>query len=252
MAEKGIFRWFSTSHSVLGGEVATPMDHATLAKASIAYAPIGFATIFVVVCLFVSALLVTAGMVDAIGRDHTPDVRNAFAAITSKWWRILLFSVKFLLAVGVVFAGVVVPSFFALKAIHHVELLYSPKLLYAWVIVFVGCIAWLIMPAAIRLLQANSTGLVSSRTRIQATILAILVSEAGMALGMIVQKMEAGTILDSQWEVTALSALNSIVANAPNVLLFIAMALLAAKFKQEPAIEVSREASAVPTEELPE
>lgn len=49
-----------------------------------------------------------------------------------------------------------------------------------------------------------------------------------MALGVIAQKLEAHLIFESRWEVTALSFLNSILANAPDVLLFIALALLAA------------------------
>jgi hypothetical protein len=50
---------------------------------------------------------------------------------------------------------------------------------------------------------------------------------------MVLQKAEARIMLDSRWELTVLSALNSILANAPDVLLFIALALLASENWEE-------------------
>jgi hypothetical protein len=102
------------------------------------------------------------------------------------------------------------------------------------------------MPSAIRLLQAETTGLVTAKTRNQGLILAALVTGAGVALGMIAQKIESGIILDSQWEFMALSGLNSIVADAPDVLLFIALSLLATKEIQKPEIQGNSEDSSLP------
>lgn len=238
---------------MLGGDISAPIpDHAAMARASLAYAPIGFATIFVIVCLFVAALMVTAGMVDEIDRVQRPEARESLARIAPQWRGILLFSLKFLVAYGVFGAGVSFLYIYLLDAVHHQELATSAILLPMMVLVEVGCVAWLVTPAAIRLLQHKTTGLVSAQARNRGTILAILAAEVGMALGVIAQKMEARIILDSQWEFTALSALNSIVANAPDVLLFIALALIAAKYTQETAIEVSVEAGALPPEQLPE
>lgn len=234
MAEKGIFRWFSTSHSVLGGNMEAPaVDHATLAKASLAYAPIGLATIFVVVSLFVIALVVTAGMVDAIGREENPDARAALAGIAPRCRRILLFSLVFLAAFGFAGAGVLLPAVYLLKVVHRLELAPSTALSFGLAPVVVGCAAWMVTPLAIRLLRAGATGPVSVQIRKRGTIMAILAAEAGIALGVISQKFEAHMMFGSRWEGTALSLLNSILANAPDVLLFIALALLSTECARE-------------------
>jgi len=46
-------------------------------------------------------------------------------------------------------------------------------------------------------------------------------------LQYLVGKAEATVLLDNQWESNAIAAVNSIIINSPQVLLFIALALLA-------------------------
>jgi uncharacterized membrane protein len=102
LAEKGIFHWFTTSHSVLGGDIALPRhDSATLARVSITYAPIGFATIIAVVSLFITALWATNDIVDSIEREQRPDAREILSKLAAQWRRILLFALRFLITVGV-------------------------------------------------------------------------------------------------------------------------------------------------------
>ena len=236
LAEKAIFHWFTTghSHSVLGGDIAfLRVDSATLARASIAYAPIGIATIIAVVCLFVAALLATADIVDSIEREQRPDAKEILSKLAAHWRRILLFALRFLITVGVFFAGTMLLSYYLLSLAHRQEFLTSFWLLAGVILIGVGCTAWLLMPAAIRLLGGGATVLVSTQIRIRGTILAILATEAGAAIGFFVPKLEASMLLNSQWEITALSAFNSVIANAPDALLFIALALLAAELSRE-------------------
>ena len=82
--------------------------------------------------------------------------------------------------------------------------------------------------------------MVSAHARNQGTILAIIAAEAGAALGFFVPKLEASMVLNSRWETTALSVFNSVVADAPDALLFIALAFLAAEFSRE---DVGKEGS---------
>jgi hypothetical protein len=84
-----------------------------------------------------------------------------------------------------------------------------------------------------RLLRGEEAVLVSAQTRNQGTILAILASAAGLAFAFFVTKFEASILLTSQWEITTLSVFNSVVANAPDALLFIALALLASELSRE-------------------
>ncbi len=234
LAERGIFHWFTTAHSALGGEFALPRhDSATLAKASIAYTPIGIATIVAVVCLFVAALLATADIVDSIEREQRTDAKEILARLVAHWWKILLFALRFLITVGVIFGGTAALSFYLLFLAHRQDLLTSFWLLAGGMLIGVGCTGWLVMPATMRLLRGGAAELVSTQTRTHGTILAIIAAEAGAALGFFVPKLEAFALLNSRWEVTALSVFNSVVADAPDALLFIALGLLAAKFSQE-------------------
>ncbi len=49
---------------------------------------------------------------------------------------------------------------------------------------------------------------------------------------MILQRAERPIFLDTPWEVTALGVFNSVVANAPDALLFVALALLAKEYSE--------------------
>jgi hypothetical protein len=241
LAEKGIFHWFTTGHSVLGGDIALPRyDSATLAKASIAYIPIGVTTIVAVVCLFVAALVATTDIVDAFEREQRPDAREILAGLAAQWRRILLFALRFLVTVGVLVGGTAALSFYLLSLAHRQDLLTSFVLLAVGMLIGVGCTAWLVMPATIRLLRGGGTVMVSAHARNQGTILAIIAAEAGAALGFFVPKLEGSMVLNSRWEITALSVFNSVVADAPDALLFIALALLAAEFLRE---DVGKEGS---------
>ncbi len=228
VAERGIFRWFTTGHSVLGGEVPLPPhDSATLAKASIAYAPIAIVAIIAVVSLFVAALVATAVIVDSIERDQRPDSRMILEALLTRWRRIVLFSLRFLVTVGIFIGGTAGLSYYLLSIAHRQGLINSFWFLAAGMLLGVGCTGWLVLPAAVRLLRGVSA-LVSVKTRIQGTILAVLAAEAGAVLGFFVPSLETSLLLTSHGENNVLSIFNSIVANAPDALLFIALALLTA------------------------
>jgi hypothetical protein len=234
LAEKGIFHWFATGHSVLGGDIALPRyDHAALIRASIAYFPIAIATIVVIVCFFVASLLVTADMVDSIEREQRPDGRAILVSLAAHWQKIILFALRFLIIFGSITAGITVLSYYLLFRMHRQYLITSFWLLAGVELVVVGCTVWLVLPAAMRLLGREATVTVPTQTRNLGTILAIIVTEIGVALGFIVPKLETSMMLNSRWEITTLSVFNSMIANVPDVLLFVALALLATGELQE-------------------
>jgi hypothetical protein len=234
LAEKGIFHWFTTNRSVLGGENVLPSnDHAALGRASIAYAPIGIATIVAVVCLFVAALVVTATMVNAIERTQKPSGRKVLADLAVQWRKIFLFALWFLI-VFISFAAATAGLSIYLFILAHHQYLPVPFWLEAGLaLVTAGCGAWLVTPALMRLLRKGGATSVSIRKRNRVAILAILAAEAGLALGFFMSKMEASMFFNSQWQITAISVLNSVVANAPDALLFVALALLAVELPME-------------------
>jgi hypothetical protein len=222
VAEKSIFRWFSSGHSALEGDI-----HATVAKASFAYAPIAIVSIVAVVSLFVAALVATAVIIDSIGREQRPDARMILAIPAARWRKILLFSLRFLITAGVFGGGTGGLAYYLLSRAHRQDLITSFWFLAAGTLVWVGFAGWLLVPAAIRLV-GGATALVSVQTRKQGTILAVLATEAGDALGFFLPKLESSMLLNSRWESNVLSVFNSILANAPDALLFIGLSLLAA------------------------
>jgi hypothetical protein len=227
MAEKAIFRRFLTGHSVLGGDTWLRPDRAMLAKASMVYAPVGFATIFAVVFVFVAALVVTAKMVKAIGSGQGPMLRVLWAEAVPCWRRILLFSVKFLVACGVFLAVAFFLATSLFGSALNRDLANSAIFIQLGALTLACCLVLLLAPAAIRLLQVKPKGNIPWSTCGQAVVFAAVASEAGILLGMFAQKLESGIVFDYKWELAMLSALNSLVANAPYALLFIALALLA-------------------------
>jgi hypothetical protein len=234
LAQSGIIHWFTTGHSALGGEIPLPpRDYSALTRGFIAYLPIAIVTIVAVVWLFVAAFLVTAAMVRSIEREQALDERKILADIATGWHRILLFALKLLVTLGVFFAGTTALLFSLLFIAHRQDLLRSPWMIVAMLPIAVGGSVWTVMPAAMRLLKQEPARLDSIQTRNQGAILAILTSEAGVALGLLTSKLETPMLITSHWEFTALSIINSVIANAPDTILFVALVLLAAGLSTE-------------------
>ena len=107
------------------------------------------------------------------------------------------------------------------------ELALSKVLLYVFGLVGEGCLAWLLVPSAIRLLQRPERRTILTQGRKIGATFAVTTSAGSLALQYLVGKAEATVLLDNQWESNAIAAVNSIIINSPQVLLFIALALLA-------------------------
>ncbi|MCL2649347.1 MAG: hypothetical protein FWD61_20525 [Phycisphaerales bacterium] len=227
--------FFATQHSVLGGTepVAEPLKASF--KAMWFISPLGFLKGFVVVCSFVTALFITKELVDmaldkqrlrmiAAARDIMPGCRG-----------ILLFSLKYLVAFG---AGLLFTIFLMptspIMPERFDRITTSTEYTHVVILLMFACVAWLLMPSAIRLLRPQSSSKVSIEERTMGTIFAVVASEGSWALGYFVGKVEYSLELNSQWGWWAVSVLNTIVINLPQVILFIALALLAI---QEPIIE---------------
>lgn len=225
-----IFHWFTMHQSVLGGETPVPStDYSALANASLVAIPIGFVTVFAIAFLFVVAFMTTERMVDAINRKQKMDARGILAGLAQRWGRILLFSLLCLTTFGFFAVGAAALLLLILRLAHRPFLPVPPIFELGLLPIFVGCATWVLMPMAIRLLRADKT-VVPSRTRNFGAATAALVVEAGALLGEILSKAEETVQLETQLEWSMLRTFNAVVANAPDVLLFVVVALLAADY----------------------
>jgi hypothetical protein len=215
-----------TQRSALGGAVPSNLDVAQHRARMVIY-PLGFCREFLDVCFFVLAFAMTSKLVGMILNEQRPDLVMALKEIMQRWRGILLFSLKYMLLNGAGAAVFILLTFSPSISNRISELAASKVILYALGLVWEGCLAWLLMPAAIRLLQAPNIVPVSRENRTLGTIFTILAAAVSLVLEFFVGRAEAGIIFENQWELTAATAMNSIVVNAPNVLLFIALALLA-------------------------
>ncbi len=224
------FRLFSNERSVLGGEVpVTDLAQVQHRVMMIIY-PLSFLRQFLEVCFFVVALVATKNLTHVILDEQRPDMIAAVRGIVPRFREVLLFSLKYM-AVLAAFGGVLIvftSSPLTSERLH--ELAFSKVFLYACGLVVEGCLAWLLVPAAIRLLRPPGNSTVSAHQRKTGVAFAVATSASSLALDCLVRKAETLVTLENQWEGLAFAIVNTIIINAPQVLLFIALALMASQW----------------------
>ena len=229
--ERAEIRWFvrvfATQHSVLGGELP-PADFAQMQhRAMMVTYPSAFLKYLLEVSLFVVALAATKNLVCMILNEQRPDMTGALQRVLPRSREVVLLSLKYIAALAV-FGGVLIvigSSPLTSDRIH--ELALSKAFLYVSALVGEVCIAWLLLPAAIRLLQPPGTPIVTNAGRRLGTAFAVASSALALLLEYLVGRAENGITFEKPWEGEAIAVMNTIIFNTPQVLLFIALALLA-------------------------
>ena len=195
-----------------------------------------------------AALAMTAKLVGMILERQKPDLMIALKGISAEWSEILLFSLKFSVVLGMIGAVMILSTSSALISYRLLGIVASKAFVYPVTLALEAGAGWLLMPATIRLLTAPDAAPVSTESRKLGTILFVLTSAAALALENLIGRVEAGVILENQSEVTAVAVFNTVVMNTPEVLLFIALALLALEAKGQATAQTSAENEASPME----
>jgi hypothetical protein len=221
-----LVRWLTTRHSVLGGDVVSTDPSQLQNRTLMVTMPLGLCREFLDVCFFVVALVMTSKLVSTIFEEKRPDISSALKETVREWREILLFSLKYMVALGAIGAVIMLSTSTAMISHRLLELAASKAVVYPVVLALEGAAAWLLMPSAVRLLQTPNIAVISTECRRLGTISMVLMSAVALVLQNIIGRAEAGVIFDNQWELSAVSALNTVVENAPEVLLFIVLALL--------------------------
>lgn len=229
-----LFRFFGTQRSVLGGVVPSTDLPQVQHRVMMVMYPQGALKQFVEICFFVVALAITKSLVNMVLKEQRPDIVAAVRGTVPRYREILLFSLKYM-AVMAVFGGVLVLASYVLTQEHFRELAFSKVFVGVYGLVGEGCLAWLLIPSAIRLLRRPGSHAVSISDRQIGTIFAVAASAVTFGLEFLVGKAENTLILNNQWESDAIAAVNSVIVNTPQILLFIALALLAIQTLDEGA-----------------
>jgi hypothetical protein len=247
---KVIFKWLATSHSVLGGSYNSPDLYSIQRKALLLTSPISLATQFLTACGYVVALVLIAKLAKTIREEKAPEMSKTLAEIATQWRDILLFSLKFCVVFGALaWAGTValIPLLVQLPRLRE---LLSHVFLPALDLAVVGCVAWLLIPAAFRLIQDRGTNEFSGEERKLGTIFVVLGSAVSLGLGEVFHRVESGFTITSKAEWTALSAVNIALIHLPEALAFIALALLALQSVESTTIQPDPDDSALPLDSL--
>ncbi len=221
-----LLEFFSVGHSVLGGEVATGDLAQAQHRAMMVGSPLGALKDYLEIFLFVVALATTKNLVQMVLEDQWLDIIMALRRVLPRCREVLLFSLKYM-AVMAALGGVIVLSSFALTSERFRELALSKVFFFVFGLIGECCLAWLLVPAAIRLLRPAGSPSIPTQERKMGTIFAVVTSAGSFALEILVRKAETVSLLDNQWERGAVAVVNTVIVNAPQVLLFIALALLA-------------------------
>lgn len=229
--ERAEIRWFvrvfATQHSVLGGEVLSADPAQTQRQAMMVMYPSAFLKYLVEVCLFVVALTVTKNLVCMILNQQRPDLTGALQGILPRSREVLLLSLKYI-AVMAVLGGVLIvigSSPLTSDRIHQIAL--SKAFVYVFTLAGEACIAWLLLPPVMRLLRPPGAPIITNADRKLGTAFAVAASASALLLEYLIGRAESTVTFDRPWEGEASAVMNTVVVNTPQVLLFIALGLLA-------------------------
>lgn len=240
-----------TTHSVLGGNFTSPdMSHNAMLKASLFTAPMTWGARYLHICLYTTAFIITVAFVSRIQDHKEPGFADAMSSLRLSlrsifWFALKIFAFCILAAILMALVPASVISFF-----------YETKSLgaaaFGSIIAFFisVCIAWLLTPAGIRLIQASHSQRISAESIKQGRIFAILAVLASIVLSYFSMKAEASLYASSDFNPAfiqlAIMPVFSLLVSLPYMLLWIALSLLAGVGIQEPEVQTSYEDNTLP------
>jgi hypothetical protein len=218
---------FGTQRSALGGLVPSTDPARVQQLAMMIVTPVGLLKQFLEVCLFVAALTATKSLVQTILEEKRPDMAASLHGIRLRYPEVLLLSIKYMAMWGVLGGMLVVLASSPLTSERFHEFALSKVFVNVFGLLSEGCVAWLLVPATIRLLRAPGSPVISSHERRIGVVFAVASAAASLALQFLIGKAETTLVLDLPWEGEAVAVVNAVFVNMPNVMLFITLSLLA-------------------------
>jgi len=238
--EKAEIHWlkrvFGTQHSVLGGDGLSADMAQAQHRAMLALYPIGLLKYFLEICVCVVALAATTNLVRMVLNDQRPALTDAVRSVLPRSREVLLFTLKYMAGLAVFGGALMLLSSSPLISDRLQEVFFFKTFVIAFGLAGQACLAWFLLPAAIRLLRKPGAPIISTDGRKVGTVFSVVSSACIFLLERLVDKAESSLVFEKLWEPYALGVLNTVVINMPQVLLFIAISLLAL---QEPGQEES-------------
>jgi hypothetical protein len=218
--------WFATRQSVLGGE-SQHLDRLAEGKTRAVEFLLLQGTNYLTSFLTAVALVLTASLVFMVLRGQKPSIATALSALRDYQRRIAVYALKNW-ALGLLFLALIG---FPVSSLVSAYTSASPTV---WnivagceVLLTLPCVAWIMAPIALALLRPADSEPVSPLQKRQARYFWIAVGVVGFALSWVLHPLLnlPTTHLPGQ---PVLSYLRALLVASPNVLLYIALALIAA------------------------
>jgi hypothetical protein len=231
-AAKKLAIWLMTvhSHSALGGDfTSTNIDHSSMTRAALLAAPLTWGSYFLRVCLYTAGFLFTATLVRMVLEEQKPSLMGAFGSLRAGIRQVLWFSTKLL----AVCALIMIPCSLALGELQvglYQRTSLAPYFLLLEFIPLSACIAWLIAPAGMQLIQSNTAQPVTAEVKRLGRLYAIFAAAASAILGSVIQwaipQVEATLNMDPWLRWLVVPPVESLLTAIPYLLLWVVLTLL--------------------------
>jgi hypothetical protein len=182
-------------------------------------------------------------------REEVPKMTEAVREVVPRYREALSLALKYMVVLGATEGLMMFLIRSPLTADHFHTNALSKVPLYIYGLAVEGFLGWLLVPSAIRLLRPTGSPKISVHGRQMGTIFAVATSGCALVLQFLIGKAETTIMVENQWEGAVIAVVNTLVMNAPQIVLFIALALLAIQGGDEgaePAIDLHRQASDPP------
>ena len=226
-AIRRVLAFFTEQHSIFGGTVPSESPPMAVSRTMTVIVPLGVLKNYLEICLFVVALFVTADMVRRVLAEQRTEMVRAVRGVVPRLREVLLLSVLYFAVMAVLSAVFlfVGTSSFTPERLHQLAI--SRTFITAFGLATQCCLAWLLLPAAIRLLRPPGSPEISAQQRRVGTVLAVVA-----AVGQMLLQFAAGNV----WESWTVVVVNTVIVNLPLVFFFIVLALMAMEMEaEEPA-----------------
>jgi hypothetical protein len=232
-----LVKTLSTAHSVFGGEVQSVDMDQMIERAYMITIPFALLRQFAEISFFVAALVTTKGLVQMIYSQEDAELVVAIREVVPRFGETLFLTLKYMAIMGAAGGITMLLVSSPLTTYHFHQLASSKVSLYIFGLAVESCVGWFLLPSVIRLLRPPGNTVISLKARQMGTIFAVSASAVALGLQELVRKAESTLMIENRWEDEAIAVVNTLIMNAPNIALFIALALLAIHVPdQEPSL----------------
>jgi len=253
---KKIFDWFLGGRSLFSNDpLGPPLDGIAVWKATAASLPSRWAIYYLNLLLFSVAFVLTVRFVEMLLEHQRPDVPASLIALRSDMRRILLFPLAIMALLAIISGLMYLPVTYLWPYLMRQSRLAGTAFPFAEALLVSACIAWVMTPWGIKLIQRSHKPRYSEELVRSGRILTVLGVLVINALWYLILRGENAMILAStpvrRPLYLLIHAIGSTLAVFPCVLLFVSLSLLVLETDGKAGEETDSHSFALPPDAPP-